>query len=61
MAPAKKHTHTHIHTQYCFLVLLGESVLVVYSNKRLLKFSNLLCHVLIHYPVLPSLFSHTDQ
>ena len=35
MAPAKKHTHTCTHTEYCFLVLLGENVLVVYNNKRL--------------------------
>lgn len=34
MAPTKKHTHTHAQ-YYSFLVLLGENVLVVYSNKRL--------------------------
>ena len=60
MAPTKKHTHTHAQ-YFSFLVLLGENVLVVYSNKRLLKFCNLLSHVLIHYPVFPTLFSHTYQ
>ena len=43
MAPAKEYTHTrartYTHTQYCFLVLLEENFLVVYSKKRLLKFA----------------------